>query len=391
MKHIFISTFLTLALSSTIASAQSVPTFDPAGNPAPTTNTPIPQQNPYSNPYSNNPYGIDAYGSPSANTGIPIDQQTLNRSNQQMQGDYGTLDRSMGLPLGMTQDAWSKPFDNMAPGQQAPGVVTFEWTKDLIMPIRIRDLMNTMIVLPEWENIVDVFIGENQNLEATIVRSNVVAVRTNQAGIDTNLTLVGQSGALYTFYLRAEGFNTKKITDIMVYVKAQPISQNSRWFKGTQQHLNDMSNNNQQIPNNGSMQNQQSAPLGQVMPYNSNSNKNYTDKDYQSQNTYQDMIVPREKMTFNMSMFEANPGDAVIAPDYVYTDGVWTYLHYDKNRAGAIDRPVIYRIVDGIENRINTRTAGRFGEVIIVEAVGDFVLRNGDKIVCLKESNTTIQ
>jgi type IV secretory pathway VirB9-like protein len=82
-------------------------------------------------------------------------------------------------------------------------------------------------------------------------------------------------------------------------------------------------------------------------------------------------------------MFEVNEGDRTIAPDYVYSDGVFTYFHFGT-RAREIDLPVVFRVVDGVETRVNTRTAGRFGEVLIAEARGDFTLRAGARAVCIR-------
>ena len=49
-----------------------------------------------------------------------------------------------------------------------------------------------------------------------------------------------------------------------------------------------------------------------------------------------------------------------------------------------VDRPIVYRLVDGVEERVATRTIGAKGETLVAEAVGEFVLRNGQKTVCIK-------
>jgi type IV secretory pathway VirB9-like protein len=79
-------------------------------------------------------------------------------------------------------------------------------------------------------------------------------------------------------------------------------------------------------------------------------------------------------------MFEVNEGDKEIAPEYVMHDDRFTYLVFPT---GLTDKPAVFRVVDGKEGRVNTRTVGRFGEVVVVEAMGDFVLRSGSRIVCI--------
>ena len=42
----------------------------------------------------------------------PISDNVLDRSSRQAEGDYLDINRSIGVPLGSTQDAWSDPFKN---------------------------------------------------------------------------------------------------------------------------------------------------------------------------------------------------------------------------------------------------------------------------------------
>ena len=81
-----------------------------------------------------------------------------------------------------------------------------------------------------------------------------------------------------------------------------------------------------------------------------------------------------------MKMYEVHKGDRIIAPEYVYTDGRFTYMHF---AAGMTDRPDIRRIVDGVEGRVNTHTTGRYNNTVVVEALGNFILRSGTRAVCV--------
>jgi hypothetical protein len=92
--------------------------------------------------------------------------------------------------------------------------------------------------------------------------------------------------------------------------------------------------------------------------------------------------IHKDQMSFAHRMFEVHEGDRSIAPMYVYTNGLWTFLHYGE-KAATVDMPVVYRLVNGVETLVNTRVIGDSNEVLVVEAVGDFVLRNGVRTVCL--------
>ena len=279
----------------------------------------------------------------------------MTQTGRQLSGDYGSVSPFGAMPSGAVQEAWSRPFENMGAGQSAPGTIRYQWSADLIMPVRLRAGMVTSIVLPDWEAAQDVVIGDPGAIEASILRKNQVAVKSAQTGVDTSLSVVGGSGNVYTFYLRTEGRNTKIVTDMQVFVQAAPSRGNDEWFN--------------------------SEKRGAFVSSGGGSGKSEANDITMSQSASQgDEPVPTDRRNFNLKMFEVNPGDRIIAPEYAYTDGRFTYLHF---AAGVTDRPAVFRIVDGVEGRVNTRITGRHSEVVIVEALGDLILRSGARSVCI--------
>ena len=75
----------------------------------------------------------------------------------------------------------------------------------------------------------------------------------------------------------------------------------------------------------------------------------------------------------------AMAGDASIAPDRVYSDGVRTWFDYG-NRIKKVNLPTIYNVVDGIDTLINVV---RVGNKLVAHAAGDFTLRNGQRVTCV--------
>lgn len=280
------------------------------------------------------------------------------QTGEQLRGNYGALQRG-SMPTGQIQEAWARPYDNMSQGQDAPGNIRYQWSHNHVMPVRLRDGMVTNVIIPDWDEALDVVIGDSNTLEARVIRGNVVALRPLNTGRDTSLTVIGGSGNVYSFYVRTEARNTQVVTDMQVFVEAAPSNGSVEWF--TDQRI--MSGE----AGNGGLR-PISARVGE-------------DGIVRSMSASQgEEVVPRDRRIFDMKMYEVNEGDRIIAPDYVYSDGKFTYFHFP---AGMTDRPVIRRIVDNVEGRVNTRVSGRHNEIIIAEAVGDFVLRSGTRVVCV--------
>ncbi|MCY3983268.1 MAG: TrbG/VirB9 family P-type conjugative transfer protein [Roseovarius sp.] len=284
----------------------------------------------------------------------------MTRAGEQLEGNYGSMTSSASLPSGQIQEAWNRPFENMGFGQSAPGSIRYQWTSDHVMPIRLRTGMVTSIILPEWEAAQDVVIGDGRAVEATILRPNQIAVKSVSTGIDTSMSVNGGSGNVYTFYLRTEGRNTRVLTDLQVFVQAEPSRASGEWFNSERRIKpwrveKDRINDDQADDNSDLITLPRAASQG-------------------------DEPVPMDRRVFNLKMFEVKQGDRIIAPEYAYTDNRFTYLHFP---AGVTDRPAVFRIVGGIEGRVNTRVSGRHGEVIVIEALGDFILRSGTRSVCI--------
>ena len=213
------------------------------------------------------------------------------------------------------------------------------------MAVRTRDFMVTTLMLPAWEKVTDFYVGDSVVFEVKKVKPNVVAVRSRNAGADSNLTLLGNSGNLYSFYLRAEAWNTGQVTDLAVYVDAPPPESEEPEIEDTLD------------PRHG--------PVRAVPDY------------------IRKIVRRPEDIRFDMKMFANRPGDADIAPQRVFEDGLFTYFDFG-DKADIVARPVVHQVVDGVDVVVNSRTTGPRGSVLVAEAIGDFTLRNGSRVVCVR-------
>ena len=85
-----------------------------------------------------------------------------------------------------------------------------------------------------------------------------------------------------------------------------------------------------------------------------------------------------------LDVFVPNPDDYIIAPERVWRDNVFTYIDFGEKALNMNQRPVVSLLVEGGESPVGFRTEGPQSRLLVVEAIGDLVLRNGGRIVCIK-------
>ena len=284
---------------------------------------------------------------PSPNSAPVIPAPLLNNTeaaiDQESHGDFPVMSRTPSLPLGTLQRSWDRPA--AASGQTAPGVVHYLWQADFVMGVRTRDFMVTTLMLPAWERVTEFYVGDPVVFEIKRVKGNIFAIRSRNAGADSNFALLGASGNIYNFYVRSEAWNSSQVTDLTVYVDVPRETED------------------QGVTESG---------------------RDGGEPDNPGVPDYIRRIVKRpEDVRFDMKLYAQRPSDADIAPLRVFEDGLFTYFDYG-DRADTVTRPIVHQVIDGVDSVVNSRTVGPYGSVLVAEAVGDFTLRSGNRIVCVK-------
>ena len=281
----------------------------------------------------------------------PATAQTRQQKAQSA-GDYGAINDSYMDPVGAIQSAWNNPGANKAPNQETPGYNRIEYRPDRVIPLRLREAMNTTIRFPADEIIEDVYVSDPVSFEAIVPRSNVVMVRVIRPGADGNLVAMGKSGNLYQFYVRGEGANTKVITDMSVDIMVA------------------------------------AARGGNGMPSNmAGLSRTASASDLKVEADWLRTIgFKPENIVHDLGIFVPEGHSAGVAPERVFRDGRFTYIDYGANADALNEWPVASLVVQGVETPVNVRTAGPNGRMLVVEGIGDIVLRNGLKIVCIKRT-----
>lgn len=272
-------------------------------------------------------------------------------------------------PLGLEQKAWLKPRDAMGPRQTAPGFLRINWRPDLVIQVNVRESMLTVIRFPQDEQIVSRDSSDPTTFETRIGpdRRSLV-VRAIYAGVDGNIIAYGQSGNVYNIYVRSIPFNATQLPDTTVEIVVAGLSDTT----------------------GGTLQS--TAPIS--APY-----EDYRDL-YKPAVTRQTAAfgkgarewahhppVEPANMLANIDILVPDRQSQSIAPVRAWHDERFTYLDFGPNAASMNQWPVASLIIDGAESPVGARTTGPDGSLMIVEAIGDIVLRNGRNLVCLKLRN----
>ena len=300
-------------------------------------------------------------------------QATINSMDQnadQSQGQYQPMD--MGYAgfnsLGMMQSAWLDPLQNFGEGQSKPAYSKYYWSPDLVLPLRLREGMITLLNFPEWEMVEDIYIGDNATFDGQISGPNTLLLYPRKGanvGVDTNIIVFGRSGNRYVFYVRSEGVNTERLTNAIVDIDVIDGAGGA----GT-------------LGSGGS-----SSGRVNASKYYGNGGKSVDStftKRFQKNDWIKSIPLDPSQFRFDIEVYVPNPDDVVIAPERVWRDDIFTYIDLGEKSLNMTQRPIVTLIVERVEVPVGFRTKGPNNRLIIVEAIGDMVLRNGKRIVCLK-------
>lgn len=270
-----------------------------------------------------------------------------------------------GIRYGV-QSAWDNPNANMASGSLKPGYAQLSWSAGSVLPIKLRNGMVTLLTLPNGEQIADAVVG-NPNLfkidGAQGGNTLMISPFASNQGSDTNLIVTGKSGNKYVFYLRSEPSNSSEITYSQVDV---------------------VLDGNSVLPTAANTAATGTGGASSIFKKVSNAN-NTVGVDGEDYGWIKSMKIDPSEFRFDMDIFVPNPDDYVIAPERVWRDRIFTYIDFGDKVISMTQRPVVSLLVEGGESPVSFRTDGEDGRLLIVEAVGDMVLRSGQRIVCIKK------
>ena len=296
---------------------------------------------------------------------------SLDQYADQSQGNYQPMNLNYAgfNSIGMIQSAWQDPLQNLGEGQTKPAYSKYYWTPDLVLPIRVREGMITLVNFPEWEWVESIAFGDTGSFDGSISEPNTVMLYPrsgSQVGVDSNVVINGRSGNKYVFYIKSEAVNTERLTNSIIDIDV--------------------------VGGNGSSGGSPSSSLGVLKggsaPASAFRDNKTVDATYTRRFLKEDWLrslpIDPAKFRFDIEIYVPNPDDVVIAPERVWRDDIFTYIDLGEKALNMTQRPIVTLIVERVETPVGFRTKGPNNRLIIVEGIGDMVMRSGKRMVCLK-------
>lgn len=244
--------------------------------------------------------------------------------------------------------------------------------------IRTRANMTTTFIFDD-DKIVSAALGDSVGFELKELGaskydlSNIITIKPNLIGIDTNLTIIGESGNIYTFYLFSTDYKNTRNPAFLVFVsesreigkiKVENLEAKAKEMREKELQKILEKNTNEAI--------EQETDTSFIIGDSVNKisiNKNEIKKDYKQ--------YPKKNI-FGKVSEESLKLQAI----EIFNDNKWTYFKFDRNLATS-KFPAIFRVVDGYDNPMNSRIVGNY---LIVETISDkWTMRIGNEYVCVRK------
>lgn len=295
---------------------------------------------------------------PPAGPSLPVPDAMVNQMKAHAEGDFGDLTRNRSI--GMIQSAWDDAPESAA-------VFTYDLDPMSTYKVRVREYMVTVVELPAGEQIEAVDLGDGKGFEVKPRGDRRLAIRAGGFGFDSNIVVYGKSGTVYPIYLRAEGYNSKRVPDLLVRIEGSvKVGDDHDPAVAGFEPLGSASADEGPLP---------LVPPQALAEAEAATTEAAADKDFV------------KSAPFNPSSlrgwgdYSLWGSDDSLKPQTVYRDDHFTYIKFG-DRWKDIELPTAYVVVDGIDELVNTRVDG---DTFIVESTRPLVtLKSGDSYLCIR-------
>ncbi|WP_121502224.1 TrbG/VirB9 family P-type conjugative transfer protein [Helicobacter pylori] len=241
--------------------------------------------------------------------------------------------------------------------------------------IRLRYAMATLLFFSK--PISDFVLGDKVGFDAKILESNdrILLIKPLQIGVDSNISVIDSEGKIFSFYVFSTTFTSSKHPNLQVFIEDKNYYSNAFMKPQNKENIleNAPTNNNKPLK-----EEKEETKEEEVIIIGDNTNAmKIVKKDIQK--GYKALKSSQRKWYCLWAC--SKKSKLSLMPKEIFNDKQFTYFKFDK-RLALSKFPVIYKVVDGYDNPVNTRIVGDY--IIAEDVSAKWTLRLGKDYLCIR-------
>ncbi|RVY18774.1 conjugal transfer protein [Helicobacter pylori] len=249
--------------------------------------------------------------------------------------------------------------------------------------IRLRYAMATLLFFSK--PISDFVLGDKVGFDAKILESNdrILLIKPLQIGVDSNISVIDNEGKIFSFYVFSTTFTSSKHPNLQVFIEDKNYYSNAFLKPQKENKENTLENaptNNKPLKEETLKEEKEETKEKEEETITIGDNTNamkIVKKDIQK--GYKALKSSQRKWyCLGICSKRSKPS---LMPEEIFNDKQFTYFKFDK-RLALSKFPVIYKVVDGYDNPVNTRIVGDY--IIAEDVSAKWTLRLGKDYLCIR-------
>ncbi|WQT01754.1 TrbG/VirB9 family P-type conjugative transfer protein [Helicobacter pylori] len=238
--------------------------------------------------------------------------------------------------------------------------------------IRLRYAMATLLFFSK--PISDFVLGDKVGFDAKILESNdrILLIKPLQIGVDSNISVIDNEGKIFSFYVFSTTFTSSKHPNLQVFIEDKNYYSNA--FMKPQNKENTL----EKAPTNNKPLKEEETKEEETITIGDSTNamkivKKDIQKGYKA-------LKSSQRKWYCLGIC-SKKSKLSLMPKEIFNDKQFTYFKFDKKLALS-KFPVIYKVVDGYDNPVNTRIVGDY--IIAEDVSAKWTLRLGKDYLCIR-------
>ncbi|MGL2849010.1 TrbG/VirB9 family P-type conjugative transfer protein [Helicobacter pylori] len=250
--------------------------------------------------------------------------------------------------------------------------------------IRLRYAMATLLFFSK--PISDFVLGDKVGFDAKILESNdrILLIKPLQIGVDSNISVIDSEGKIFSFYVFSTTFTSSKHPNLQVFIEDKNYYSNA-FLKPQKENKenaleNAPTNDNKPLKEEPLKEEKEETKEKEEETITIGDNTNamkIIKKDIQK--GYKALKSSQRKWYCLWAC--SKKSKLSLMPEEIFNDKQFTYFKFDK-RLALSKFPVIYKVVDGYDNPVNTRIVGDY--IIAEDVSAKWTLRLGKDYLCIR-------